>query len=163
MNRKQTQKELMIRFAKPNDAAEIVRLIKELATYEKDPDAAVAKPEDLAAQMKSEKPPFECILAEVNNKVVGFALFFQNYSTWQGLPGLFLEDLYVQPEHRGSGIGKRLLHELAEICRIRNYGRMEWEVLTWNKLAIDFYNSLGAELIDEKYKCRLSGNYLQKL
>jgi len=153
----------MIRFATANDAPEIVRLIKELAKYEKDPDAATATPEDLAAQMESAQPPFECILAEVDNKIVGFALFFQHYCTWQGRPGLFLEDLYVEPNHRRTGIGKKLLRKLAEICRQRNYGRMEWDVMSWNQLAIDFYNSLGAELLSDKRKYRLGSDGLQRL
>lgn len=113
-------------------------------------------------QMESKEPPFECILAEVDNKIVGFGLFFQNYSTWQGRPGLFLEDLYVEPNHRGTGIGKKLLRKLADICLERNYGRMEWEVRSDNQPAIDFYDSLGAEILDKK-KCRLSGNGLQRL
>jgi GNAT superfamily N-acetyltransferase len=138
-------------------------MVKGLAAYVKNPDAVTAKPEDLSAQMESAKPPFECILAEVDNKIVGFALFFPNYSTWQGLPGLFLEDLYVQPNHRGAGIGKKLLGKLAEISRERNYGRMEWEVLLWNQLAIDFYDSLGAKFISNKKKCRLEGDSLQRL
>jgi GNAT superfamily N-acetyltransferase len=134
-----------------------------MAVYEKDPDATIAKPEDVAAQMKSANPPFECILAVVDSKIVGFALFFQNYSTWQGRPGLFLEDLYVQPEYRGTGIGKKLLRRLADICRERNYGRMEWEVLDWNQPAIDFYKSLGAEMINGKKKCRLNADSLVNL
>jgi GNAT superfamily N-acetyltransferase len=157
------QKEPQLRFAKPDDAAEIVRLIKELAEYEKDPDAVIAKPEGLAAQMESDHPPFECVLAEIGGKKVGFALFFQSYSTWQGKPGMYLEDLFVQPDQRGTGIGRKLLHKLADICRERGYGRMEWQVLTWNQPAIDFYNAMGAEQLDEWRKYRISGDALQKL
>ena len=155
--------EAIFRFATPGDASEIVRLIKELAEYEKDPDAATATTEELEKQMASEKPPFECILTEIGGKAVGFALFFRNYSTWQGKPGMYLEDLFVQPDQRGSGIGKNLLKKLGEICRERGYGRMEWQVLNWNKPAIDFYDSLGAKPLGDWTKYRLSGDDLQKL
>jgi len=155
--------EPQLRFAEPKDAPEIVRMIKELAEYEKDPDSATAKPEDLAKQMESERPPFECIVAEVGGKAVGFALFFPSYSTWQGKPGLYLEDLYVQPDQRGGGIGKKLLHKLADVCRERGYGRMEWQVLHWNQPAIDFYQSIGAQPFDEWKKYRISGDALQNL
>src|ERR1043166_9488450 len=101
--------EATFRFAVPKDAPEIVRLIKELAEYEKEPEEATAKPEELAAQMESEKPPFECVLAERGSRAIGFALFFANYSTWQGKPGMYLEDLFVEPTERGGGVGKKLL------------------------------------------------------
>jgi GNAT superfamily N-acetyltransferase len=157
------QKEPTFRFAEARDATEIVRMVKELANYEKDSDSATATPEDLTKQLESPRPPFECILVEIGTKVVAFALFFQNYSTWQGKPGMYLEDLHVQPDQRGSGIGKRLLHKLGDICRERGYGRMEWQALSWNQPALDFYKSLGAESLDEWRKYRVSGEALQKL
>ena len=156
-------KEPRLRFAEPRDAREIVRLIKELAEYEKDPAAAIAKPEEIERQMRSERPHFECILAEVNDTAVGFALFFSNYSTWQGKPGMYLEDLFVDPKQRGTGIGKKLLRKLAEICRERGYGRLEWQVMTWNKTAIDFYDAIGAQRLDGWDKYRLSGDALKNL
>src|SRR5262249_1937120 len=136
---------------------------KELAEYEKDPNAATAKVEELEKQLASEKPPFECVLAEVHGKAVGFALFFSNYSTWQGKPGMYLEDLFVQPDQRGTGVGKKLLKRLGEICHERGYGRMEWQVLNWNTLATDFYDRLGAKPVKDWTKYRLEGDALQKL
>lgn len=162
MKMDQTQEKCTIRFAQAKDASEIIRMFKELAEYENDTYAVTVKPEHLAVQMDSTIPPFECILAEVDNKIVGFGLFFQNFSSWQGRAGLFLEDLYVESNYRGTGIGKKLLRKLADICRQRNYGHMEWDVLSWNQSAIDFYDSLGAEILDKK-KCRLSGVGLQRL
>ncbi|PIR83829.1 GNAT family N-acetyltransferase [Candidatus Kaiserbacteria bacterium CG10_big_fil_rev_8_21_14_0_10_51_14] len=159
----EAQKEPRLRFANSTDAPEIVRMIKELAEYEKEPDSVTATPEELAKQMESNRPPFECILVEVEGKAVGFALFFPNYSTWQGKPGMYLEDLYVQPDQRGGGVGKKLLHRLADICRERGYGRMEWQVLSWNQPAIDFYQSIGAQPLDEWKKYRISGDALQSL
>ncbi len=154
--------EVVVRFAQASDAPVIVNFIKELARYEKMPEAATASSEEIAIQMQSMKPPFECLLAEIDNVAIGFALFFQNYSTWQGQPGLFLEDLFVQEEYRGRGIGTKLLKKLADVCIERDYGRMEWEVMPWIQPALEFYASIGSEILDKK-KCRLAGDALMRL
>jgi GNAT superfamily N-acetyltransferase len=146
-----------IRRATAADAATIHRFICELAAYEREPDAVEATVEGLAAQMSLPVPPFECLMAELDGQPVGFALTFTNYSTWKGRPGLFLEDLFVTPEHRGKGIGLGLLRALAAIAVERGYGRMEWNVLTWNQPAIDFYEALHAEPLDEWRTYRLTG------
>ncbi len=152
-----------LRPAGPDDAATIHRLIVELATYEREPDAVVATPDSLRAQLASPSPPFECLLVEEDGAVVGFALYFQNYSTWRGRPGLYLEDLYVDPARRGRGHGKRLLVRLAQIAVERGYARMEWNVLDWNEPALSFYRSLGAEPLSEWTVHRLTGPALLAL
>ncbi len=154
---------LSIRSAVPDDAAVIHRFISELAEYEREPDAVEATPASLRAQLESPKPPFECLIAERDGQPVGFALFFQSYSTWRGRPGLYLEDLFVPPSERGKGVGKALLRRLAAIAVQRGYGRMEWAVLDWNQTAIDFYESLGAEPLDEWTVYRLTGGALSAL
>ncbi len=151
----------MIRFAKPDDATDIVRLIKELARFEGQPDAAIVTPEGLRRQLQSERPPFECLIAEEGGTVVAFALYLQAYSTWQGKPYMHLEDIFVVPEQRSAGIGKALFQMLQEICLARSYGRLEFQVLDWNKRAIRFYTSLGAEPLEEWTKYRLSGEALR--
>ncbi len=133
-----------IRTARPGDEDAILSLIRDLALYEKAPEQAVARPVDLTEALFSATPTAECVLAERDGEALGFALFFTNFSTWTGRPGLYLEDLFVQESARGEGIGKALLLHLAGLARQRNYGRMEWSVLDWNQPAIDFYESLGA-------------------
>lgn len=139
---------IVLRTATPDDAPEIHRLIVALATYEREPGAVEASPAGLRAQLAAERPPFECLLAEAEGVVVGFALFFHNYSTWRGSPGLYLEDLFVEPAQRGRGVGRRLFAELARIAVSRDCARMEWMVLDWNSPAIEFYRGLGARAID---------------
>jgi GNAT superfamily N-acetyltransferase len=146
---------LVIRKAEPSDAKDIHRLIVALATYERAPDEVVATPEGLASDLASATPPFECSLAVLDGEVVGFALFFHNYSTWRGKRGLYLEDLFVMPEHRKKGIGLELFQELVRIARERGCARMEWAVLDWNTPAIEFYESLGAVALDEWTTFRL--------
>lgn len=148
--------DLIIRPATPDDAETIFRFVKELATYEKAPGAVVTSAETIRAQIASKKPPFECLIAEMRAKPVGFALFFPNYSTWLGKPGIYIEDLYVPPELRRQGIGKALLQEIVRMARDRGCGRVEWSVLDWNAPAIDFYRSLGAEPLDEWTMFRLN-------
>jgi GNAT superfamily N-acetyltransferase len=138
----------IIREAQPGDQERILSLIHELARYEKAPDQVAARPSDLTRALFSEAPSAECVLAERDGQALGFALFFTNFSTWTGRPGLYLEDLFVREAARGSGIGKALLLHLAAIARQRDYGRMEWSVLDWNQPAIDFYRSLGAKPMD---------------
>jgi len=152
-----------IRFAGPSDAETIHRLIRELAAYERAPDAVEVSPARLRAQLASPRPPFECLLAEGPRGSVGFALFFQSYSTWKGEPGLYLEDLYVVPEARGHGVGRRLLERLGELARERGYARIEWAVLRWNEPALAFYARLRAEPLEEWVTLRLSGKPLELL
>lgn len=151
-----------LRHAGPGDAPEIHRLIHALAVYEKEPDAVECSVEDLGDQLASDRPPFECVLAQVGESVVGFALFFHNYSTWKGKRGLYLEDLFVVPEHRGQGIGKQLLTHLARLAVERDCGRMEWAVLDWNEPAIEFYRSLGARPVEGWQIFRLTGDALAR-
>jgi GNAT superfamily N-acetyltransferase len=133
----------VIRPATADDAEAIHELILALATYERAPDAVEATPATLRAQLEAERPPFECLIAERDGHAVGFALFFQTYSTWEGRSGLYLEDLYVREEERGSGIGKALFLACARIAAERGYGRFDLAALDWNAPAIGFYESLG--------------------
>ena len=152
---------LSIRFATAQDAEVILGFIRGLAAYEREPDAVEVTAAILRAQMESVDPPFECLLAELDGAPAGFALFFRNYSTWRGRPGLFLEDLFVPERHRRNGIGRALLRRLAALAVERGYGRMEWSVLDWNKPAQDFYRSLGATPMDEWTIWRLSGDAVE--
>jgi GNAT superfamily N-acetyltransferase len=154
---------IALRPATPEDAPEIHRLIVALATYEREPDAVVVTPAELAAQLASERPPFECLLALAEDAVVGFALYFHNYSTWRGRAGLYLEDLFVEPAQRGRGIGRRLLIELAKLAVARGCARMEWMVLDWNEPAIAFYRSLGAQPVDGWHVFRVTDAALADL
>lgn len=135
---------LTIRFATSRDAATILELIRGLAEYEREPAAVEVTTDRLRHQMDSANPPFECLIAEFDAAPVGFALFFRNYSTWRGSPGLYLEDLFVLEEHRGRGVGGALMRRLGEIVTERGWGRLEWAVLNWNTPAQSFYRELGA-------------------
>ena len=138
-----------IRFATENDVPLILRFIRELAEYERLAHAVVAT-EDTIRRTLFGNPRFaEVLIGEADGEPVGFALFFHNYSTFLGQPGIYLEDLYVRPELRGRGYGRQLLARLAEVARERNCGRLEWAVLNWNEDAIRFYRSLGARPMDE--------------
>jgi GNAT superfamily N-acetyltransferase len=152
-----------LRRVTPDDAGTVLRFIRELAEYEREPDAVEATVESLRADLAAPRPPFECLLAEVGGEPVGFALFFQNYSTWRGRPGIYLEDLYVTPARRGQGAGKALFLEVARIAVERGAGRYEWAVLDWNQPAIDFYLSLGAVAMSEWTVFRLGGDALERL
>jgi GNAT superfamily N-acetyltransferase len=154
---------LEIRVARPDDAEVLLDFIKQLATYEREPDAVETTAEVLRAQLAAARPPFECLLAERDGSAVGFALFFRNYSTWRGRPGLYLEDLFVPPEHRQGGVGRALLRALARIAVRDGCARMEWSVLDWNQLAIDFYESLGARPMTEWTTFRLTDEPLRRL
>jgi GNAT superfamily N-acetyltransferase len=154
---------LIIRTATAQDASLIVQLIRELAEYERAPQEAVATPEDILRDGFSERPKFRVLIAEWSSQPAGFALFFNNYSTWRGRPGLFLEDLFVRPEFRKRGIGKSLLIHLAKIALAEGCGRFEWQVLDWNKPAIEFYQSLGARVMKEWLTMRVTGTALPKL
>ena len=154
---------LDIRTATEGDVPLILRFIKALAAYEKLADRVVAT-EDKVRETLFGHPRFaEVLIAEADGVPVGFALFFHNYSTFLAQPGIYLEDLFVSPEARGRGYGKALLARLAAIAKSRNCGRVEWAVLTWNKPSIEFYERLGAKVMDEWHVYRLSGEALDKL
>jgi GNAT superfamily N-acetyltransferase len=153
---------MQIRLAKPDEVNEIHRLIYELAVYEKAPEQMVATIDQINGSLFSDKPVAFCHVAEVDGKIVGIALWFLNYSTWLGKPGIYLEDLFVQPEYRGHGIGKGFMKTLAQLCIERGYERFQWWVLDWNEPSIDFYKSLGAVPMDEWTVFRLSGGALKK-
>ena len=153
---------MKIRLAGPADVTDIHRLIYELAVYEKAPEAMVATVDQIEDSLFNEHPVAFCHVAEVEGKIVGIALWFLNYSTWLGKPGIYLEDLFVQPEYRGHGIGKSFMKTLAQLCIERDYERFQWWVLNWNTPSIDFYKSLGAVPMDEWTVFRLSGGALKK-
>ena len=139
-----------IRTATPADIPLILDLIRALATYEKAPDAVDATPADLLRDGFGEHPRFECLIAETAaGEAAGFALYFYNYSTWRGRAGIHLEDLFVLPQFRGSGIGKALLARVAARAAEQGCVRLQWDVLDWNQTAIDFYQGLGAQFLDE--------------
>lgn len=153
---------LTFRYAMEEDVDKILYFIKELAIYEKMLDEVVATKE-LLKEWIFEKKKAEVIFAVVDEKEVGFALFFHNFSTFLGRAGIYLEDLYVKPEYRGKGYGKEILKELARIAVERGCGRLEWSCLDWNKPSIDFYLSIGAKAMDEWTGYRLSGDTLKEL
>ncbi|MGH9396609.1 MAG: GNAT family N-acetyltransferase [Terriglobia bacterium] len=152
-----------IRPATLEDIPLILRLIRELADYEKAPREAVAMPEDIRRDGFSAHPKFRVVIAEWEGQAAGFALFFNNYSTWRGRPGIYLEDLFVRPEFRKKGIGKALLAHVAAIAVKEGCARFEWAVLNWNTPALEFYQSLGAQVMAEWLTMRLTGDALKKL
>ena len=152
-----------IRQATPADVPQILAFIRALAEYEREPDAAVATEADLLRDGFGPNPFYFCLIADSDNRPAGFALYFFNYSTWLGRPGLYLEDLFVLPEFRGLGIGKTLLQRIAAIAVENRCPRLQWEVLDWNTPAIDFYAAMGAEFLDTWRNVRVSGNALLKL
>ncbi|WP_240910980.1 GNAT family N-acetyltransferase [Paludisphaera soli] len=152
-----------IRPAVPDDSATIANLIRELAIYEKLDQFAKATAEDFRKHLFGPRPYAEVLIAEIEGVAVGMALFFHTFSTFRGQPGIYLEDLFVQPEHRGRGIGKALLGCLAKLARERGCGRLEWAVLDWNEPAIGFYKSLGAGPLDEWITYRIADEPLDRL
>ncbi len=154
---------LQIRDATIDDVPVILQLIVDLATYERAPNDVTATETQLVDVLFGPKPAAEVRLAFEDDVAVGFAVFFHNFSTWLGKPGLYLEDLFVRPEHRGKGYGRALLVDLAKIARERGCGRMEWAVLDWNDPAIQFYRKLGAKPMDEWTVFRLTGDEIAKL
>ena len=152
-----------IRAARMEDVRVILQLIRDLATYERAPDEVTATEEQLIAVLFGERPAAEVLLAFEGNLPVGFAIYFYNFSTWLARPGLYLEDLFVNPEKRGKGYGRALLVELAKIARDRGCGRMEWAVLNWNEPAIKFYQTLGARPMNEWTVFRLTRDEIAKL
>jgi GNAT superfamily N-acetyltransferase len=154
---------LTIRPAAPDDIPQILALIHALAEYEREPQSAVATHADLLRDGFGPEKRFHCLMAQWDAESVGFALYFYNYSTWRGHAGIYVEDLFVQPEHRGKGIGKGLLSAVAAIAHAEGCPRLEWAVLDWNQPAIDFYSSLGATAMSEWTTMRVSGQTLAQL
>ena len=152
-----------IRPAHVEDVPIILQLIRDLATYERAPDEVTVTEEQLVDVLFGERPAAEVLIAFEGKSAVGFAVYFYNFSTWLGRPGLYLEDLFVKPENRGKGYGRALLIELAKIARDRGCGRMEWAVLDWNESAIKFYRALGATPMHEWTVFRLARDEIAKL
>lgn len=153
---------LTFRYAQEQDCEKILFFIRELAKYEKMEDDVIATPE-LLREWIFEKRKAEVIFPVVNGEEIGYALFFHNFSTFLGRAGMYLEDLFIMPQHRGKGYGKATLKELARIAVQRGCGRLEWSCLDWNKPSINFYLSLGAEAMDEWTVYRLTGDTLRKM
>lgn len=151
-----------LRAAEARDLPTIVALVRELAEFEKLTHLLQVTPEGLHPHLFGERPVAEAVVAERESRVVGFALFFTNFSTFLGRPGLYLEDLYVQPAHRRAGIGQALLRHLGALANQRGYGRFEWSVLDWNVDAIRFYERMGATLLPEWRICRVTGEALRR-
>ena len=158
-----TKHEISVRAAVESDLPLILHLIESLAEYERLRDQCVATEASLRATLFGAHPAAEVLIATIENKSAGFALFFHNYSTFLAQPGIFLEDLFVKPEARGKGVGHALLSSLARITVERKCGRLEWNVLDWNELAISFYKRIGAVPMDEWTTFRMTGDALEKL
>lgn len=154
---------MTVRPAQPGDVAAVVGLVHELAAYEREPDSCLLTTDQLTAALFGPSPALFGHVAEVGGEVVGCALWFLNFSTWRGVHGVYLEDLYVQPAHRGSGLGRALLATLAGVCTERGYARLEWSVLDWNAPSIAFYRGLGAYPMDGWSTFRLDGDALTAL
>ncbi|TWD80891.1 L-amino acid N-acyltransferase YncA [Kribbella amoyensis] len=152
-----------IRRARPDDVPALVTLVYGLAEYERAPHECHLTADQLEQALFGETPAVFCHVAEPEGEVVGCALWFLNFSTWRGVHGIYLEDLFVDPTHRGTGLGKALLVALAQECVTNGYQRLEWSVLNWNQPAIDFYESLGARPQDEWTVYRLTDEALTKL
>lgn len=158
-----TRADFSIRPAGAGDAGELLRLIRALAEYEKLSDMAVGTEARLADALFGARPAAEALVAERGGRTVGFALYFTTFSTFLCQPGLYLEDLFVEPGHRGAGIGKALLGALAALAVERRCGRLEWRVLDWNEPSIRFYESLGAKLMPEWQLVRMTAEGFQRL
>ena len=155
--------EFQLRAALPPDVPLILGLIRELADFERLAHEVVADEETLSLHLFGARPAAEVVLGFVDNEPAGFALFFQNFSTFVGRPGIYLEDLYVRPAFRSQGLGSALLRHLARLAVSRGCGRFDWSVLEWNEDAIRFYEKLGARLMSEWRICRVTGDALAKL
>ncbi len=154
---------MKIRPARQEEVGVVLQLIHDLAVYEKAPNEVEATEKKLLETIFSSDPKVFCDLVEVDGEIAGMAIWFLNYSTWQGKHGIYLEDLFIKPEFRGRGYGKALLKHLAKICDEKGYGRFQWWVLDWNSPAIEFYRSLGAVAMDEWTVYRVSGQALKEL
>ena len=161
------QTTLNLRTATPADVPQILAFIRDLAEYEREPDAVYATEADLLRDGFGETKRFDCIIAELTGAntttSAGFALYFHNYSTWRGHAGIHIEDLYVRPEHRGKGIGKALLTRVAAIAVAEGCSRLQWDVLEWNTPAIGFYQQMGAQMLMDWRTMRVTGQELQAL
>lgn len=154
---------MRIRPARQEEVGIVLQLIHDLAVYEKAPNEVEATEKELLETIFSNDPKVFCDLVEVDGEIAGMAIWFLNYSTWQGKYGIYLEDLFIKPEFRGRGYGKALLKHLAKVCDEKGYGRFQWWVLDWNSPAIEFYRSLGAVAMDEWTVYRVSGQALKDL
>lgn len=154
---------ISIRPAAPADLPLIAQFIRDLAVYEKLAHEVRFDEATLGEKLFGPRPYAEVVISELDGEPQGFALFFHNFSTFEGRPGLYLEDLFVRPEARGSGLGKALLAHLAQLCVTRDCARLEWSVLDWNTPAIGFYQNLGAKLMDEWTVMRVDGDALTEL
>lgn len=152
-----------VRFATPADAQLILDFVRGLAEYERAAHLVETTPAMIRSQMEAADPPFECLIAEYEGEPAGFALFFRNYSTWTGRPGLYLEDFFVPQRFRGRGIGKALFKRMAQLVLERGWARMEWAVLDWNRPAHGFYRACGSEAKDEWTVWRLAGDALARV
>jgi GNAT superfamily N-acetyltransferase len=153
----------VIRRATAADAGQTLKFIRALAAFERAPDAVEATEEGLIRDGFGPRPFFECLIADYDRHPAGFALYFFNYSTWVGRPGIYVEDLFVLPEFRRKGIGRALLKRVAAIALENGCRRLQWEVLDWNTPAIDFYRELGAEFLDEWRNVRLGSEAIARL
>jgi GNAT superfamily N-acetyltransferase len=163
MNNKKHPPMAEIRPATAEDATQIVKFITDLAIYENAEDEVIATESDIRDSLFAGDSTASALICNIGDEAVGFAVYFFNYSTWLGKNGLYLEDLYVSPKHRGTGAGIALLKHLAKIAVSKNCGRLEWSVLDWNEPAIQFYLSIGAKPQDEWVAYRLTGNALEEL
>ncbi|UVO31263.1 GNAT family N-acetyltransferase [Bradyrhizobium arachidis] len=154
---------LVIRRARPGEAGLVLAFVRELAEYEKLRHELEATEADIAEALFSDNPLLFCDIAEWNAEPVGFAVWFLNFSTFSGRHGIYLEDLFVRPSHRGKGIGKALLVHLARECVANGWSRLQWSVLDWNTPSIEFYKSLGAVMMDDWTLCRVTGDALTNL
>ena len=154
---------LTLRPAAPGDAALILQYIHDLAEFEREPDAVVATEADISRYVLGENPLVHVTMAEWDGRSAGFALWFLNFSTWEGKPGIYLEDLFVRPAFRGHGIGKALLQHLAATAVREGWTRFVWNVLDWNTPAIEFYETHGARVMREWLTCRVDGDALRRL
>jgi GNAT superfamily N-acetyltransferase len=153
----------LIRRATAEDAGQILKFIRALAAFERAPDAVVATEDGLIRDGFGSNPFFQCLIADYDGQPAGFALYFFNYSTWVGRPGIYVEDIFVLPEFRRKGIGRALLKQVALIAVENGCQRLQWEVLDWNTPAIDFYRELGAEFLDEWRNVRLGSEAIERL
>ncbi len=154
---------MLIREASPADVSAIMQLIHDLAEYEKAPQEVETNVVEMAAALFADQPKVFAHVIDLDGEVIGMAIWFLNFSTWQGRHGIYLEDLYVKPEYRGRGYGLAMLKFLAALCVQRGYGRFQWWVLDWNTPAIEFYKSQGAIAMDEWTVYRVSGEALKRL
>ena len=154
---------LKIRPAQPSDTHLILAYIRELAEYERAPECAVATPEDIQRHVFGEHPIMHAEMAEWDGEPAGFPFWYFNFSSWEGKPGLYLEDLWVRPQYRGKGIGKALLIHLAKIAVERGCCRYVWQVLDWNTPSIEFYKAMGAKVMEDWLTCRVQGEALKRM